>query len=95
MGCCDRQTIPVKTAFAFYSEGCFYTKFILGGVTMSKQATIQLETVSRSGSRKVRTGKHSATVKEFLALMEEAVYSGRYRYVAVLVNGEVYKSFEG
>ena len=62
---------------------------------MSKQATIQLETVSRSGSRKVRTGKHSATVKEFLALMDEAVYSGRYRYVAVLVNGEVYKSFEG
>lgn len=61
---------------------------------MEKKNVIQLETISRSGHQKIVTGRHSATVKEFLALMEDAIHSGRYSYVAVLVDGEVIEKFE-
>lgn len=63
---------------------------------MLKKATVQMETISHSGVRKIRTGKGKCSVvlKEFLALLEDAAYDGRYRYAAVLVNGEVYREFE-
>lgn len=61
---------------------------------MSKKATIQLETISPAGNKRVRTAKHSVTLEEFVAQMEDAVLSGRAVYAAVLMNGAIHMEME-